>query len=228
MADARLRGAWLGKMRFDDLSDTAWRVFTSALMWSVEQGTDGVIPSRYLKQLHPDGEQPSAIDDLVTAGIAERTDKGLELIDWAGELGQSTAAQVEEYKRNARERQRRRRGRLTEVTSEGAGVGDRSAGRDDFAPRDVTRDIPRDVGPGPGKGSRKEESRSCAKHPGGTDEPCGPCRDARLRFDAKAEADKQRATVSGIVTQPDCPKHPNYPHPSLPHGCPRCAEEAAA
>lgn len=70
MADARLRAEWLGQMRFDDLSDAAWRVFTSALMWSIGNGTDGVIPRRYLRYLHPDGViEESVRIELVHAGL---------------------------------------------------------------------------------------------------------------------------------------------------------------
>lgn len=109
MVDARLRAAWLGMMKFDDLSDTAWRVFTGALMWCVENGTDGLVPSRYLKYLHPDGEQPAAFDDLIAAAIWESTPAGYQLLGWATDLGQSTAEQIEKYRDEARERMRKRR-----------------------------------------------------------------------------------------------------------------------
>lgn len=234
MADARLRGAWLGKMRFDDLSDTAWRVFTSALMWSTEQGTDGAIPARYVRFLHPDGEQPEAVEELVAAGLAKRVDDGLELIDWAGELGQSTAEQVEEYKRNARERQRKRRQRVASQSNEqGAGespADESQAVRDDSAPRDVTanvtRDITRDVGPGPGKELKSiAPSRFCARHPEGTDSPCTPCKTARLAFE-----DSEKANARPSVPRPsmpdECSKHPGFPPDSHgPLGCDRCRAE---
>lgn len=114
MTDARLRGAWLGKMRFDDLSDAAWRIFTSALMWSAEQGTDGVIPTRYVRQLHPLGVMEGANSELVDAGVWKRTPDGYALIDWAGELGQSTAEQVEKYREKNRVKAARQRQRQAE------------------------------------------------------------------------------------------------------------------
>ncbi len=114
MVDARLETEWRESLLFDALSDTAWRVFTGALMWSARNGTDGFIPARYCRQLHPDGEQPDAEIELRDAGLWEthtdtRHGDGWQFIDWAGDLGQSTAAEIEAYKANARERSRRYR-----------------------------------------------------------------------------------------------------------------------
>ena len=60
MVDARLPARWLQMMQFDALSDEAWRVFTGGLMWCVANGTDGHVPARYLKVLHPGGVKPAA------------------------------------------------------------------------------------------------------------------------------------------------------------------------
>lgn len=165
MTDARLRGAWLGRLRFDSLSDAAWRVFTSALMWSAEQGTDGMIPARYLRQLHPDGEQPGAFQELTEAGIWEPAEAGgYQMVGWGADLGQSTAAEVLRYRENARERQQRRRERLKGVQSTDRVDGDRQAVTGDLSMRDVhgdithdassdvTHDVTHDVGKGKGKG----------------------------------------------------------------------------
>ena len=153
MTDARLRGEWLGKMAFDDLSDTAWRVFTGALMWCAEQGTDGEIPSRYLKSLHPDGEKTAANSELLTAGIWKKTPHGFKLIDWDGALGQNTAAQVEVYKENGRKRQRAYRER-ERLKLEGALLGKKKQRhRPGSDTGDSTGDVTRHVGEGEGEGS---------------------------------------------------------------------------
>lgn len=162
MTDARLRAEWLGRMKFDALSDTAWRVFTGALMWSVENGTDGKIPSRYLRYLHPDGEQPAAYDEILEAGIWEESFDGYRLLEWDGELGQSTAAQMETYKENARIRQRRHREqerkRLSSKTTK-AGTRSLTAGQET---RDLTReqthDVTSDVGEGKGEGKGNRDT----------------------------------------------------------------------
>ena len=106
MTDARLRGEWVSSMKFDNLSDKAWRIFTGALMWSAENGTDGFIPDRYSKRLHPDGSDIQAEWELSEAGLWEKTrdadgNKGMQLVDWDGALGQSLAIQVETYRANA-------------------------------------------------------------------------------------------------------------------------------
>ena len=71
MTDARLPGRWLMNMKIAALSDRAWRVFTSALMWSTEQGTDGEIPPLALRFLYPADIPPSVIDELVNADLAD-------------------------------------------------------------------------------------------------------------------------------------------------------------
>lgn len=148
MTDARLRGEWLGNLEFDLLSDRAWRVFTGALMWCAQNGTDGFIPDRYHNRLHPDGanlETRKAEKELTDAGLWEKTrhqplGKGYQLIDWDGFLGQSTAEQVETYKANARERQRRYRERERSKLE-----------------KRVMSDVTRHVGKGTGEGEREGE-----------------------------------------------------------------------
>lgn len=162
MADARLRGEWLGALDFDSLSDTAWRVFSSALMWSVEQGTNGLIPTRYLKSLHPDGEKADAFTEIVKIGKWSRVTDGYQLTDWAGALGQSTAEEVETYKQNARERQRRYREKQSATLAAKSTRGDRPTFTDDSATGDVTGDVTvavtRDVGKGKGEGTDNQQS----------------------------------------------------------------------
>lgn len=107
MADSRLLAHWHSNPDFDDLNDTAWRVFTGALMWSNGRGTDGHIPTRYVRTLHPDGHQPKACDDLEAAGLWRRLGDGYQLVGWVESLGQSTAEQVEHNKEMNRQKQAR-------------------------------------------------------------------------------------------------------------------------
>lgn len=150
MTDARLRGEWFGMMRYEQLSDAAWRVFTSALMFSAQNGTDGYIPFPFFHKLHPYGAKPDALAELESASIWSKTDDGYQLHSWDGELGQSTAAQVETYKENARTRQRKFREKERQKLEK--------ANSRDTVTRDVTRDVTgpvtRDVGEGIGEGER--------------------------------------------------------------------------
>lgn len=59
----------------------------------------------------------------------------------------------------------------------------------------------------------------CSKHPGGTETPCGACRQARIVAGAR-EADR-RARLAAI---PDCPRHPGSPATN----CGPCRSEAIA
>lgn len=161
--DARLRSEWLGRMRFDNLTETAWRVFTGALMWSVANETDGRIPGRYTKYLHPDGDQPVAFAELVEAGIWAPIDgDGFQLVDWDGELGQSTAAEVQAYRENARERQRRYRERAQERKSGASTAPAADPPNEPAATRDKTGDVTRDVTRG--VGTAKAQAKASANY----------------------------------------------------------------
>lgn len=73
---------------------------------------------------------------------------------------------------------------------------------------------------GEGKLSAAALTPFCSKHPQGTDSPCRACGNARRVFDAATTVEKNRATVPGIITEPDCGLHPGRPK----RGCDRCAE----
>ncbi|GEB94395.1 hypothetical protein [Microbacterium lacticum] len=106
MTDGRIPGKWIAEPRFAEMSVDAWCVFTKAIAWSNEAGTDGVVKRRYLSQFHPSGEtQPAAYKELADLGLWAPTPDGYAFKDWAkkahlGGLGQSTAAQVQKN-RNA-------------------------------------------------------------------------------------------------------------------------------
>jgi hypothetical protein len=108
VTDARLRGQWLNHYKFEQLSDVAWRVFTTGLLWSNENGTDGYIPDKFLNRLHPEGRQQAAEREIAVAGLWERNGDGWKFNDWATKdrngLGQATHAQVQANLAKARER----------------------------------------------------------------------------------------------------------------------------
>lgn len=61
----------------------------------------------------------------------------------------------------------------------------------------------------------------CPRHPNGTDDPCIPCRNARLAYEAAREAERRKPTPTPS-RPPMCPIHDEYPLP-----CDRCKREAA-
>ncbi|MFE4727383.1 hypothetical protein [Microbacterium sp. NPDC056736] len=209
MVDARLPAEWLGSIRIDNLSDRAFRVLAGALMWCNGQGTDGAVPARYPRYLHPDGDDPAAFEELERAGLWEHTDDGYHLVGWTSALRQSTAEEVERYRDGARRRQKeyRDRQRATTATSPPRGIGGRS--RPDVT-HNATRDVTANVGSGSlteamkqksayatrdatGHVTHNADSPFCAKHPGGTSEPCGACARARTAQEAR----QNRLTIRG-------------------------------
>ncbi len=74
------------------------------------------------------------------------------------------------------------------------------------------------------EGNARALTPFCEQHPQGIDAPCRACGNARRAFDLAATAERSKPTVSGIVTPPDCARHPYYPA----HDCAKCAEEMAA
>ncbi|MGC5223865.1 hypothetical protein ACPW96_14935 [Micromonospora sp. DT81.3] len=208
MVDARLPAEWLGSIRIDDLSDRAFRILAGALMWCNGQGTDGSIPARYTRYLHPDGNDQAAFDELEKAGIWTRVDDGYFLDGWSTDLRQSTAAEVERYRESSRLRQKAYRDRRR------VGVATAAPSPPDYpmSTRDVTRDpthdVTNDVTANVGSGSligpekrsayatrnvtRNADSPFCRKHPAGTPEPCGACARARLALAAR------HSTIAGL------------------------------
>ncbi|MEX5631913.1 hypothetical protein AB1460_04805, partial [Parafrankia sp. FMc2] len=113
MVDARLPGPWLHRPEYWELSDHAWRVFTHALMWSADHGTDGRIPPAFLGTLHQAGVPDEVAAELVGRGHWERTaDGGFQVVDWSGRKGQSTDAEVQGYLARKRANQAAYRARL--------------------------------------------------------------------------------------------------------------------
>lgn len=132
MTDSRLPEQWLLSPKMLELSDAAWRVFTNALMWCNSQGTDGDLPSRYVKYTYPTGDPSEYVLELLEVGLLEQTEEGFVIPDWEG-LGQSPASQVAAYRENNKLRQQKAREKK-KTAQTGPVTGD------------VTRDVTRDVG----------------------------------------------------------------------------------
>lgn len=123
MTDSRLPGRWLTDVRFESLSDRAWRTFCGSLMWSNEQGSNGRIPELAMKYLHPRSVDLPTRNELIAAKLWRSVKDGIQVVDWGPAIGQSLAEDVEAQRANNRERQRKHRQRIT---------------------RDVTRDVTRE------------------------------------------------------------------------------------
>ncbi|MFE1644298.1 hypothetical protein ACFM35_01800 [Microbacterium sp. P01] len=197
MVDARLPAEWLGSIQIDDLSDRAFRILAGALMWRNGQGTDGFVPARYTRYLHPDGDDQAAFDELEKSGFWTRGEDGYQMVGWSQELRQSTAAEVERYRESSRLRQKAYRERRKSAPASAA---DRPARTPDVTPDSTTnvmRDVTANVGSSsltkPGKKSayverdvtRNADSPFSHKQPSGTVEPRGACARARLASEAR-------------------------------------------
>ena len=128
MTDSRLPDSWLLNPALDKFSHEAWRLFTRALMFCNQQGTDGEIDTLYMRHIWPWGDSSPYVLELIDSGWLEQTEAGFVIPDWE-DKGQSPAAQVAAYRAKARLRQQK--SRSNRKTPE-AGP--------------VTRDVTRDVG----------------------------------------------------------------------------------
>lgn len=137
MTDSRLPGRWLTDVRFEALSDRAFRTFCGSLMWSNEHGTDGAIPDVAMKYLHPLGVDVQTRTELLNATLWRVTKSGVQVPDWTTKMQQSAAATVEQQRENNRNRQRAHRARKKSATADGVtgdvtrdGLGQDRTGKD--------------------------------------------------------------------------------------------------
>lgn len=112
MTDARLPGRWLMDPTIRTLGADRWTVFSWALMWSAEQGTDGMIPRHMLPLLHPSGATVEDAEALVGVGLWDAEGDGYRVRDW--ERTQSLAADVEHQRERNRRKQQAHRDRARE------------------------------------------------------------------------------------------------------------------
>ncbi|MGK0722607.1 hypothetical protein [Leucobacter sp. W1478] len=118
MTDGRIPGKWVTEPRFAEMDSDTWAIFTRALAWSNEAGTDGAVKRRYLGMFHNSGELlPRCYDNLEALGLWRKTPDGYQLEKWdtpahRGGLGQATAESVRNGKARNAAKQRRFRERL--------------------------------------------------------------------------------------------------------------------
>lgn len=229
VTDARLRGEWLTAPAHDSLSDKAYRVLHNALMYCAEHGTDGALADRELRFLYPGVLDQATLDELEHAGFWARVDGGYRFIDWNGALGQSTAAEVNAYRKAHRDRQQRYRDRKAAERAAVAPTApadppdeETTAGEDPHAltAGNVTRHVTRHVTPNVGK-ARLGEARpspSLANPPSTTP--------TRAPASARDDAEATRESVPRELEYPaQCVRHQDGRH-SAP--CFDCGEARKA
>jgi hypothetical protein len=105
--DARIPERALTDPVLDGLSDAAYRVWVAGLAYSVGQNSDGLIPARALRLLHPDGPRSDLARELVARGVWTVNGDGWRNL--RHQDAQTTAADVERLREQARERQAKHR-----------------------------------------------------------------------------------------------------------------------
>lgn len=176
------------------LSDSAQALWVRAGSYSMKHLTDGGVPVAALPMLRA---RPKAAQELVSAGLWTRVGDGYQFHDWA--IYQPSRGQVEADRAAAAERQRKAR----------------ESRRDKAVTHGVSSPSP--TQPNPTQPIKEAENTGgggtrgpfCSRHPGGTSDPCGPCRTARLSFEdaAKRETAKPTPTPARFVRPEDC-DHP--------------------
>jgi hypothetical protein len=122
VTDARFPESLLTSTVYDGLSSDAFRVAVLGTLWAVSQRTDGRLPERALRFLHPDGRRTDCAAELVAAGIWKVNSDGWEIADFLER--QTSAAQLaaaemarEAERANATQRKRDQRAREKAVSS---------------------------------------------------------------------------------------------------------------
>lgn len=188
MTDARLPGHWLNELRFADLDDRTWRIFTNALMWSAEQGTDGLIPAKYVRKLHDVDVTMADLVPLIDAGVFVVTDAGdVTMPGWSDDRGlrQSSAATVAQYRERKRGNQAAYRQRARERSESGHVTGHVPGNVGEGSTEEISNGASAYVnGNTTGHVTGHALRRNCDAHPDGWSQPCRACGEARKRADA--------------------------------------------
>ena len=129
MTDTRLPDTWLGNPRFDKWEPETWKFFIDCLMWSNRFGTDGHVPMKHALALSVGVNLDLVVSQMEQAEVCERKADHIAFF-WL-EIGQSSAAEVEERRRKNRDKQRNLRAKKN------PGVGD--------IPGDIPGDIAVDI-----------------------------------------------------------------------------------
>lgn len=112
MTDTRLVEGFLTNPKIDGLSDAAFRTYINGLVYAVSAGTDGYLPGRALRLLHPDGARPDTSLELVKRRLWEPATDGWRIHDF--DKHQTSAEQIERSRELARARKQRERDKKTE------------------------------------------------------------------------------------------------------------------
>lgn len=174
---------WWSHPKTLQLSDAAQALWLRAGSYSMMHLTDGAIPESALNLL---GAKPKTALELVAVGLWKKAGSGFQFHDWS--VYQPSREHVESERAAAAERQRKAR----------------ESRRDKAVTHGVSSAAPTRPDPTRPTSEAKRESSGgitgpwCARHPRGTDEPCGACRTARIAFEAsereKAAAEKNKPT----------------------------------
>ena len=193
-------------------------LFAVAGTWSADHLKDGLVPDFMLEEWGATIEQAQA---LVKVGLWRKARNGYRFREWSP--WQPTRAEIELNRAQERDRKKAYRAskqQNTGVGPEGVPVGQiRIPGHPDPTRPDPTR---------PDHTTHLSEVKSvnetgpfCARHPNGTDAPCGPCRTARIAYEAKKDT-KPKAPTTKRLRPGD-----GHEHKPDEHGyCPKCGERA--
>ena len=199
------------------LSDAAFRTFVEMNGYSRMQDLDGQIPAVYARKAW----KPKAIEEL-TNNHPERPTLTLEgdvYVIWnygQHQLTRDARARAAETDRSNGRLGGRPRKENPDVThgvsvSEPRTNPDKSRGRDRDRVKDATP-LKRGVDATP-------NVPWCIKHPGGTDKACGPCRTARMAFEASLITATAATTVKAVTATPKRYKPADgHPHRVSPGG----------
>lgn len=144
MTDARMPERLLVDRRFRRLSDSAFRLYWLATVWSVSNRTDGVICDNDLPELTALGVDVGLIPELVKAEppLWRRDADCWLVVDFQRD---QTSAHVLDVLDNVRRRDREKKARQRARTK---GSGSDDPVSDDLVSDVVPRDVPRDMSPG--------------------------------------------------------------------------------
>ena len=193
MAWFKVDDGWWSHPKILQLSDSAQALWMRAGSWSMKHLTDGDVPAFALPLL---GAKPKPVAELVAVGLWLEVPTGYQFHDWA--KYQPSRESVERERESAAERKR-----VSRVKSQGESR--RDSGRPSALP-DPTRPDPTRLT----KDSEVSGSGTtpfCSRHPTGTDEPCGPCRTARLAFESATATVKAKPTPTPPRASDYCPEH---------------------
>jgi hypothetical protein len=181
-----------------ELSADALALWVRAGSYCAGHLTDGEVKRGTLRLL---GADRDAATELVLAGLWDHDGDRWLFHDWMDY--QPTRESVEAERVAARERMRSVRANKPRT----------------FASSSATPTRP-DPYPTSKEVEGKPLSPFCRYHPDGTDTPCKGCANARLSFEAKKTAEKNKPTPA-VRRAPECEKHPGYPLP-----CDRCKTDS--